>query len=152
MEYKLTDNLPSIHFEPNRLPVTTKWILPCFYLTRLLMIHPLGSIRMMNIEIGIHLLSQPLTTGFLKLKSMNLRNSVSEETEMHRGLAELKFQKIQPAIRVVHVPAVDRDSGIDYKRSMIEVNGEPGIIEYDKDKDLLIYYNPEFLLIKVKIM
>ena len=42
------------------------------------------------------------------------------------------------------MPAVDRDSGIDYKRSTIEVNGTKGIIEYDKDKDLLIYYNPEF--------
>jgi hypothetical protein len=59
-------------------------------------------------------------------------------------IGRANFAADPTGIYVVHVPAVDRDSGIDYKRSRIEVNGKKGIIEYDKDKDRLIFYNPEF--------
>lgn len=45
---------------------------------------------------------------------------------------------------VIHVPVVDRQTGIDYKNSSITVNGIPGIVQYDPDKNILIYYLPGF--------
>lgn len=45
---------------------------------------------------------------------------------------------------IVVVPARDQLTGIDYRRSLIIVNGERGIVEYDPEKNLLIYYNPDF--------
>jgi len=57
---------------------------------------------------------------------------------------------------VVIVPTVDAMSGIDYRKSRILVNGKRGIIEYDPEKDFLIFYRPGFEpeetnLIEIKI-
>lgn len=55
---------------------------------------------------------------------------------------------------IVIVPARDQLTGIDYQRSTITVNGQRGIVEYDPEKNLLIYYNPDFTPLsqnKVKI-
>lgn len=46
---------------------------------------------------------------------------------------------------IVTIPTVDEVSGIDYQKSEITVNGRRGIIEYDPEKDLLIYYHPDFV-------
>jgi hypothetical protein len=45
---------------------------------------------------------------------------------------------------IVILPSVDRDTGIDYRRSQIHVNGRRGIVEYDPDHDLVMYYRPGF--------
>jgi hypothetical protein len=45
---------------------------------------------------------------------------------------------------VIRVPALDRDTGIDYQASKIMVNGEPGIVAYDPDRASLFYYVPGF--------
>lgn len=45
---------------------------------------------------------------------------------------------------IIKVPALDRQTGIDYLSSAITVNGKPGIIEYDPDKNSLSYYIPGF--------
>ncbi|MCG2590178.1 peptidoglycan DD-metalloendopeptidase family protein [Rhodohalobacter sulfatireducens] len=46
---------------------------------------------------------------------------------------------------VIRVPAVDRDTGIDYQASNITVNGKRGIIEYDPDRNSLFYYIPGYV-------
>ena len=45
---------------------------------------------------------------------------------------------------LIYIYAFDSLSGIDYKSAEILVNGEKGIVEFDNEEDLLIYYNPEF--------
>lgn len=45
---------------------------------------------------------------------------------------------------IVVLPTTDRDSGIDFRRSEITVNGNRGIIEYDPEKDFLSFYLPGF--------
>ncbi|TVR15339.1 MAG: M23 family metallopeptidase [Balneolaceae bacterium] len=45
---------------------------------------------------------------------------------------------------VVILPVRDGDTGINYRNSLIKVNGMRGIIEYDPEKNFLIFYNPEF--------
>ena len=44
----------------------------------------------------------------------------------------------------VYVTAADSLTGIDFKNSEIYVNGVRGIVEYDDEEDLLIYYHPSF--------
>ncbi|MDZ7719023.1 MAG: M23 family metallopeptidase [Balneolaceae bacterium] len=46
---------------------------------------------------------------------------------------------------IIRVPAVDRDTGIDYQSSTITVNGKPGITEYDPDRKSLFYYVPGYV-------
>lgn len=55
-----------------------------------------------------------------------------------------RIQKNLAGMHVVNVPVVDEMSGIDFRRSRIEVNGEKGITEYDPDKNKLIFYKPGF--------
>ncbi|WP_242978940.1 M23 family metallopeptidase [Rhodohalobacter mucosus] len=54
------------------------------------------------------------------------------------------FKKNLAGQHILVIPTVDRDSGINYRKSTILINGERGIIEYDPDRDWLIYYHPEF--------
>jgi len=44
----------------------------------------------------------------------------------------------------VYITAIDSLSGIDFEKSTIFVNGDRGIVEFDNEEDLLIYYNPDF--------
>ncbi len=46
---------------------------------------------------------------------------------------------------LIHITAEDSLSGINFKNSKAFVNGEQGILEYDNEKDLLIYYHPQFI-------
>lgn len=43
------------------------------------------------------------------------------------------------------VSAVDKGSGVDFKRSSIIVNGVRGIAEFDYEEELLIYHHPGFI-------
>lgn len=45
---------------------------------------------------------------------------------------------------LVLVSAEDSLSGINFRDSNVYVNGERGILEYDNEEDLLIYYHPKF--------
>ncbi len=53
---------------------------------------------------------------------------------------------------LVYISAIDSLSGIDFEKSTIFVNGNRGIIEFDNEEDLLIYYNPEFTPEKTNIV
>lgn len=44
----------------------------------------------------------------------------------------------------IHIKVTDALSGIDFKKTEILVNGVRGIVEYDNEEDLLIYYHPSF--------
>ncbi|MFV1884690.1 MAG: M23 family metallopeptidase [Balneola sp.] len=46
---------------------------------------------------------------------------------------------------LVQIFAEDSLTGINFKDSQAFVNGERGILEYDNEEDLLIYYNPGFV-------
>ncbi|MBO6523593.1 MAG: M23 family metallopeptidase [Balneolaceae bacterium] len=46
---------------------------------------------------------------------------------------------------LVHISAEDSLSGINFRESNAYVNGERGILEYDNEEDLLIYYHPRFI-------
>lgn len=45
---------------------------------------------------------------------------------------------------LIYIYAFDSLSGIDYNNAEVVVNGEKGIVEFDNEEDLLIYYNPDF--------
>lgn len=45
---------------------------------------------------------------------------------------------------LISIPAKDDLSGIDFKNSQIFVNSIQGIVEYDSENNLLIYYHPDF--------
>lgn len=53
---------------------------------------------------------------------------------------------------LVHIPVADSLSGINFKDSKAYINGERGILEYDNEEDLMIYYDPDFIPLKENII
>ncbi|GAB5409705.1 MAG: hypothetical protein BalsKO_20700 [Balneolaceae bacterium] len=57
---------------------------------------------------------------------------------------------------VIQITAIDSLTGINFQNSKIHVNGVRGIVEFDNEENLLIYYHPNFIpkkdnIITVKI-
>lgn len=80
-----------------------------------------------------------LRTGLTRIQDLRLRRDNSAP-----WTGTPSFKKNLAGKHILIIPAVDQDSGIDYRESMIRINGERGIIEYNPDRDWLIYYHPEF--------
>ncbi len=53
---------------------------------------------------------------------------------------------------LIYIPAEDVLSGINFRDSYAYANGERGILEYDNEEDLLIYYHPQFIPKKENII
>ena len=145
MEYRLDEGLPSIRFQPNRLPVKNSMDFTMLLPEDIANDPSIGLYSYDEFRDRHTFLETTIEHGVLKA-------SINEfaELQIRRDInapwvGRAQFQTHPTGYTVVHVPTVDRDSGIDYRRSRIEVNGKQGIIEYDNDKDLLIFYNPEFL-------
>lgn len=60
-------------------------------------------------------------------------------------LQDPKLRQWENGQWVIIVDAVDNRSGIDYKTAKGFVDGERGIMEYDPEEGLLIYYHPHFV-------
>jgi len=144
MEYDTSGKNPSIRFTPNRLPVNAPMQLT------MLLPESIGN------EPGIGLFSYDPYRNKNTFLSADiddgvLRATINEFTELRILKDNMAPWIGKPAIAddpggsfIVHLPSVDQDSGIDYSRSDIVINGEKGIIEYDKDKNILIYYHHDF--------
>jgi hypothetical protein len=144
MEYRTEDNLPSIQFQPNRLPVNEKMDFTMLLPDEIADDPSIGLYSYDEYRNKHTFLNSTINHGVLKAQMNEFAELRIRRDRIAPWIGRAKFAADPTGIYVVHVPAVDRDSGIDYKRSRIEVNGKKGIIEYDKDKDRLIFYNPEF--------
>ncbi|REL33272.1 M23 family peptidase [Rhodohalobacter sp. SW132] len=144
MTYNTTGDIPAIRFSPNRLPVNRP--------LDITMILP-ESHRNLN---GLGLYSYDEFRNRYVFIPSRIENGILKATINEFAELRIRQDQIAPWIGtpkisldvddgyVVHLPVTDTDSGIDYRRSEITVNGNPGIIEFDRDKKILIYYHPEF--------
>lgn len=148
MEYRSQDGLPKIQFQPNRLPVRENMDFT------MLLPDELAN----DPSIGLYSYDEYRDRHIYMESTINhgvLKASINEfaELRIRRDLnapwiGQASLRDHPTGITVVQVPAVDRNSGIDYRKSTIKVNGERGIVEYDKDQDHLIFYNPELRFIQ----
>lgn len=144
MEYRTTDTMPSILFQPNRLPVNESMQFTMLLPSEIADDPSIGLYSYDQYRNRHTYLSSTIKHGVLKAEINEFAELRIRQDRTAPWVGSAQIAADPNGIYVVHLPAVDRDSGIDYKRSVIEVNGRKGIIEYDKDKDLLIFYNPEF--------
>lgn len=144
MEYVTSKNLPSIRFQPNRLPVNGSMQFTMLLPDEIADDPSIGLYSYDEYRNRHTYLNSTITHGVLKAEIKEFAELRIRRDQTAPWVGKAKIVADPSGIHVVHVPAVDRDSGIDYTRSTVEVNGTKGIIEYDKDKDLLIFYNPEF--------
>ncbi|WP_340105818.1 M23 family metallopeptidase [Rhodohalobacter sp. 8-1] len=144
MEYGSSENLPSIRFQPNRLPVNETMQFTMLLPDEIADDPSIGLYSYDEYRNRYTYLNSTVKHGVLKAELNEFAELRIRRDRTAPWVGKAKITADPTGIYVVHVPAVDRDSGIDYQRSTIEVNGTKGIIEYDKDKDLLIFYNPKF--------
>jgi hypothetical protein len=142
MEYGVHNGLPKIEFQPNRLPVRDRMEFTMLLPEDLMNDPSIGLYSYDEFRDRYTYLDSKVGHGVLKA-SINEFAELRIKRDLNAPwVGNAKFQTHPTGISVVHLPVVDRDSGIDYRRSKIEVDGERGIIEYDGDKDQLIFYNP----------
>ncbi|TVQ66033.1 MAG: M23 family metallopeptidase [Balneolaceae bacterium] len=144
LEIEINDDEIYIHFDPDRLPIQQpidfNYILPDH----------------MKYNQKLALFSHDKyrnRTFFLGAVNQDglIRGRLSEISSlkiMQDGVAPWagtpRIEKNLNEKYIVVVPARDQQTGIDYRRSVITVNGQRGIIEYDPEKNFLIFYHPEF--------
>lgn len=144
LTYDTFRGLPSIQFSPNRLPVRNSMTLTMLLPESIADDPHIGLYSFDEFRNRTKFINSRITNGVLKasinefaeLRIMRDRNAPWVGTPLIIKDVGGKY--------ILQLPVVDRDSGIDYHQSKITVNGKKGIIEYDRDKKILIYYHPDF--------
>lgn len=144
MEYRNQSGLPSIRFSPNRIPVKNKLQISMLLPEELSADTTLALYSYDEFRDRHTFLSSDISNGVLRASIREFAELQIRRDSDAPWVGNITFNEAPSGTFEVHVTTVDRQSGIDYDRSEITVNGNRGIIEYDKDKNLLIYYNPEF--------
>lgn len=144
MEYRNGTELPSVRFSPNRIPVQNKMNISILLPESIAGDSTLGLYSYDEFRDRHTFLSSDISDGVLTASIREFAELQIQRDNNPPWVGAATFRKDPAGNVIVHVPVADRQSGIDYDRSDITVNGERGIIEYDKDKNQLIFYNPEF--------
>jgi len=85
-----------------------------------------------------------ISNGMIRANLREITNLRIKEDHIAPWVGRPKIEKNLGEKYVVKIPVKDEDTGIDYKNSLITVNGVRGIVEYDPEKNFLIYYHPNF--------
>ena len=133
-----------IAFEPNRLPVdgsiSLNYVLPdAFKYNNRLAVFSVDQYRGREYRI-----SSTNSHGILRTSLREISNIVIKEDRAAPWVGSPRLEKNLAGQYIIKVPTRDNLTGIDYKNSKITVNGERGIIEYDPEKNFLIFYHPDF--------
>ncbi len=89
-------------------------------------------------------LSSNISDGMVRARMRQITNLRIRQDRIAPWVGRPQIEKNLAGLYIVKLPVVDQDTGIAFRNSTITVNGERGIIEYDPEKNVLIYYNPEF--------
>lgn len=140
------DELPVIRFSPENIPLRKNVWLNAI----------LSNADDDNLPVGVFSYNQQRNNHTFRGAGMSgsvVRARISNLQEIHLlhdrtapYVGPPRVGKSLGGVNVIYVPVVDEKSGIDFKRSRIEVNGEKGIVEYDPDHNRLIFYKPGFEL------
>jgi murein DD-endopeptidase MepM/ murein hydrolase activator NlpD len=148
MDIKLTTTVSDgdifFRFEPDRLPlrapITFNFILPD---------HLIGNSQLGLFSVDtfrnrqVYLDSN--NSGRVIRATMNeISTLVLKEDSAGPWVGRARIDRNNAGKHIIIVPVRDEITGIDYRRSTITVNDRRGIVEYDPEKNFLIYYHPEF--------
>jgi len=85
-----------------------------------------------------------ISSGLIRANIDNISNLRIREDRVAPWVGRPEIVQNLGGMHIVRIPVKDGDTGIDYLKSSIIVNDEPGIAEYDPEDNYLIYYNPDF--------
>jgi len=132
------------HFEPDRLPlknlITFNFILPePFRGNSKLALFSVDRFRNRLVYLN------SINSGRIIHANLNeISTLVMKEDNLAPWIGKPRIDQNSTSKLILIVPTRDGLTGIDYRRSSILVNGKRGIVEYDPEKNYLIYYHPDF--------
>jgi len=85
-----------------------------------------------------------ISSGLIRANIDNISNLRIRQDRVAPWVGRPEIVQNLGGMHIVKIPVKDGDTGIDYLKSSIIVNDEPGIAEYDPEDNYLIYYNPDF--------
>ncbi len=144
MQQTLDTSDPAIRFTPNRLPLRKPMTINIILPDDIANDPQIGLFSYDEFRDRKTFLSSEIKNGILIAELKEFADLLLEKDITAPWVGRPDILQEPGGMYVVKIPAVDRESGIDYRRSTISVNGNPGIVEYDKDDNRLIYYHPEF--------
>jgi len=144
MDISQSANEIRISFEPNRLPIDgsiqLNYILPDnFKDNERLAVFSVDEFRGRE-----YLMPSTNSNGVLRTSLREINNIIIKEDRTPPWVGRPRLEKNLAGNYIIKVPTRDDMTGIDYRKSTITVNGNRGIIEYDPEKNFLIYYHPEY--------
>lgn len=132
------------NFSPDRLPVDGSiyfnYILP----EDLKDNQRLGLFSVDKFRNRLYFMDAVNSNGYIRSPLREISSLVIMEDDTPPWVGKPEFDKNLAGAWGIIVPALDRQTGIDYRSSTITVNGKRGIVEYDPDKNALRYYLPGF--------
>jgi len=84
------------------------------------------------------------SNGFIRAPLREIGSLVLREDRINPWVGRARIDQNLAGNYIIIVPTLDRETAIDHRRSIITVNGQRGIVEYDPEKNFLIFYNPSF--------
>ncbi|NBC27450.1 MAG: peptidoglycan DD-metalloendopeptidase family protein [Bacteroidetes bacterium] len=145
LTYEDKENLPVIRFTPGHLPVDAPMTLSLILPESIADAPGIGLYSYDEYRSKFTYIDSDITNGLLRARIAEFSELRIRRDRTAPWIGIPKQVKDAGGSFIVHLPVVDQNSGIDYRRSTITINGVRGITEYDKDKNLLIYYHPNFL-------
>ena len=139
------DGYPAFEFSPNRLPIQDEMYFGYRLPDEVADDHQIGLFAYDEYRDRFTFISSSISGGLL-LAKLEEFTELRIKKDIHPPFAGTpRIEKNLGENYIVTIPTVDEMSGIDYHKSEITVNGRRGIIEYDPEKDLLIYNRPGFV-------
>lgn len=94
-------------------------------------------------------LESSISDGIMRASLNEISSLYITKDHQDPWIGKARIGKDLAGNHLVIYPVRDENSGIDYARSVITVNGERGLTGYDPDKRQLYFYKPDFSLQKI---
>lgn len=132
------------HFEPDRLPLNRPITFNFFLPDHLKGNTQLALFSVDNFRNRLFYLNTQNSGRVIRTTLNEISTLVLKEDNLSPWIGRSRIDRNNAGQHIVIVPARDGLTGIDYRQSSITVNGLRGIVEYDPEKNSLVYYHPEF--------
>lgn len=139
------DDEIQFNFSPDRLPIEGPIYFSYMLPEKMEKNEKLGLFSVDKFRNRVYFMGVKNSEGFIRSSLHEISSLVIMEDDTPPWIGSPRIDKNIAGNYIIQVPAVDRQTGIDYKASSITVNEKPGIVEYDPDKNSLSYYLPGFM-------
>ncbi len=144
MDIVKTGNTIQFNFDPDRLPLSER-IQFNYMLPEYLASNPrLGLYSVDRYRDRHFYLNAANNRGVIRASMREISSLIIKEDNTPPWVGRPRIERNLAGNHVVVLPVRDRETGINYRESTFTVNGMRGIIEYDPEKNFLIFYNPSF--------